>query len=86
MSTARRHRSPTIQLELPLHSPPAEDRPSGTLRRTGASTSEPGASDARASPQPGPCWRTGPAHLEDTAATRIDGDAGGGHRKAGRAA
>ena len=84
MSTARRHRSPTIQLELPLRSPPAEATPDPQgdwrlderTRRIGRQ----GVAAARA------LLEDGARAPEGTAAARIDGDAGGRHRKAGRAA
>lgn len=84
MSTARRHRSPTTQLQLPLHSPPAEAAPGPQedwrlderTRRIGRQ----GVAAARA------LLEDGTRTPEDTAATGIDGDAGGGHRKAGHAA
>ena len=84
MPTARRHRSPTVQLELPLRSPPAEAAPrrqadwhlDEQTRRIGRR----GVAAAR-------------ALLEDRAgtdggdtATRVDRDAGHDHGKAGRAA
>jgi hypothetical protein len=87
MSTVGRHRTPTIQLELPLRSPPAKAAPAAPrhqadwhldehTRRIGRQ----GVAAARA------LLEDGARTVEDTAVARLDGDTGGGHRKAGRAA
>ncbi len=84
MSTVRRHRSPAIQLELPLRSPPARvaPRPEGDwrldeqTRRIGRQ----GVAAARA------LLEDGARAIQDSSAARMDGDTGRGRRKAGRAA